>query len=87
MLIRADALVGADFVSPGAETAYLVAYAPGHKTLMAGDRVVMCETPKFDNVLLRITDNTLHSLQNEDGRYAVLVPVRAVKDSAHGFAG
>lgn len=87
MLIRSDAMVGADFVSPGNETAYFVVYAPGHQTLMPGDRVVMAETPGHDNVLLRVTDYTLHALQNNDGRYVILVPQRAVKDSEHGFRG
>jgi len=38
-----------------------------HQTLRDGDVVVMTETPDLTNLFLRLSDMTLHYLQDESG--------------------
>ena len=52
---------------------YRVTYLHDHKTLKTGDVVVMTESPKFDNLLLREPDMTLHFLQDNNGQYVHMV--------------
>ncbi len=40
--------------------------------LQVGDTVVMVETPQFDNLLLRLSDMTLHDLADFNGQYVHL---------------
>ena len=54
---------------------YRVVEAHDHKTLQVGDIVVMLETPKFDNVLLRKVDMTLHVLTDANDQYVRLSPI------------
>lgn len=54
---------------------YAVTFTHGHKNLCVGDVVMLVETPKFNNVLLRLSDNTLHDLQGQSEQYVHLKPI------------
>lgn len=53
---------------------YVVICTHRHLGLKIGDIVVMLETPRprFDNYLLRVSDMTLHSLEDESDQYVHL---------------
>ncbi len=59
-------LISAGQIRPDGNDIYVVEYAQGHKTLNAGDRVVMREDASFNNLFVRISDFTLHTLQSGD---------------------
>lgn len=56
---------------------YVVTWPHGHKHLKGGDVVVMVETPRLDNCLLRESDMTLHHLQGQSDQYIHLAEVKA----------
>ena len=57
---------------PPSAAEYSVEYTHGHKSLKHGDVVVMTESPGFQNLLLRESDRTLHSLTGEHEQYVHL---------------
>ena len=52
---------------------YRIIWPHNHKTLRAGDVVVMTETPRLENMLLREPDMTLHVLQDDSDQYVHMV--------------
>ncbi len=52
---------------------YSVTNPHDHRTLKAGDSVVMVEAPNLDNLLLREPDMTLHRLQDKHDQYVHLI--------------
>lgn len=52
---------------------YRIIWPHNHKTLRAGDVVVMTETPRYENLLLREPDMTLHGLQDDSDQYVHMV--------------
>jgi len=52
---------------PPSTTRYVVVDRRDHQTLRDGDVVVMTETPDLTNLFLRLSDMTLHYLQDESG--------------------
>ncbi len=56
---------------------YVVTWPHEHKSLKAGDVVVMVETPKFDFFLLRESDMTLHGLTGNGDQYVHLAEVES----------
>lgn len=67
-------VVSAYVVAPDPKVTYHVAHAGDHPTLKTGDRVLMTETPKHQNLLLRTDDYSLHGLMNKDEAYVILIP-------------
>lgn len=63
--------ISAGNVSPSTRR-YEVTYPHDHKTLKIGDVVVMAETPKLENVLIRLTDMTLHRICDDSEQYVHL---------------
>jgi len=57
---------------PASDRRYVVTWPHDHKTLKAGDVVVMTETPQVHNLLLRLADMTLHGLTDEHDQYVHL---------------
>lgn len=55
---------------------YRVTGPPEHKTLNAGDVVVMTQTPTLQNMLVRESDLTLHHLTDEYDQNVHLVEVK-----------
>ena len=51
---------------------YVVTHPHDHLTLKSRDVVVMVCTPKFENLLLRIEDMTLHALEGKHEQYVHL---------------
>ena len=51
---------------------YVVTWPHEHNTLKAGDVVVMVVTPQARNLLLRLADMTLHSLEDGYDQYVHL---------------
>lgn len=64
-------LIDAGGVEPGTSE-YVVAWAGNHTTLRVNDLVVMVETPDYENMLLRKSDLTLHSIVDERNQYVIL---------------
>lgn len=54
---------------------YRVTNPHSHKTLKAGDIVVMAEGPRCENVLILEPQMTLHPLQDSNDQYVHLVEV------------
>lgn len=52
---------------------YRVTWPHKHPSLRIGDVVVMTETPRHENLLLRLEDTTLHVLADENGQYVHLI--------------
>lgn len=52
---------------------YRINWPHNHKTLRAGDVVVMTQTPRLENMLLRESDMTLHVLQDDSDQYVHMV--------------
>ena len=71
-LVRRSAWLDAGGIAPSM-TRYRVTWPHEHKTLRAGDVVVMTETPSLENMLLREPDMTLHRLQDDGGQYVHMV--------------
>lgn len=74
-------LKSAGLVGPDSKTLYRVAWAGGHATLKEGDTVVMAETPRLENVFIRIMDWTLHSPASDAGTYILVVPDSTIPKS------
>jgi len=53
-------------------TVYVVVDTHKHRTLALGDRVVMTEDPQYRNLLIRLSDYTLHALEDEYDQYVHL---------------
>lgn len=51
---------------------YTVVCAHAHKTLKEGDEVLMVVTPSYSNLLLRLSDMTLHDLEGGCDQYVHL---------------
>lgn len=64
-------LTHAGVIKPHDGNTYEVADIFGEHTLRVRDRVAMTKTPHYDNVLVRLTDLTLHTLSDDHG-YIVL---------------
>lgn len=56
---------------------YKVSCVHDHKSLEMGDVVVMVETPRLEMFLLRVSDMTLHSLEDSNDQYVHLVEMGA----------
>ena len=70
-LVRSDDLLDAGSVT-ASDIRYVVTIPHNHKTLKSGDVVVMTETPMRHNLLIRISDMTLHRLTDEYDQYVHL---------------
>lgn len=68
----AEAWLDAGTISPSL-VRYRVTWPHAHKTLRAGDVVVMTKSPLYENMLLREPDMTLHRLVDENGQHVHLV--------------
>ena len=53
---------------------YTVTHTHDHKTLKTGDVVVMGETPRMENVLIRVEDMTVHGICGDADQYVHLEP-------------
>jgi hypothetical protein len=73
MWVKLDSMVSAGRVAPDGQTRWVIAFAGDHKTLKAGDVVVMTEGPGFTNLFVRPADLTVHAIQGEFG-YVVVTP-------------
>jgi hypothetical protein len=52
-----------------------VTHTHEHKSLRIGDVVIMRETPRMDNVVIRISDMTIHDIIGQGGQYIHLLPI------------
>jgi hypothetical protein len=52
---------------------YAVAYLHAHETLAVGDIVVVSVNTKSENVLIRLSDMTLHEISDKNEQYVHLV--------------
>ena len=68
---RVGCVVSAGDVKTSSQV-YIVTNRFNHVFLEIGDRVVMCETPEGQMLLLRLEDMTLHFLTDNDSSYAQL---------------
>jgi hypothetical protein len=71
-----ERLISAGDICPG-ENVYSVVFAPGHKTLSFGDRVVMREDSGMTNLFVRINDFTVHDLRMDTGYVLVVKEINA----------
>jgi hypothetical protein len=73
-----DGVHDAGGVASSATKEWMVCFLGDHRTLQYGDRVKMTETPDMaNNLLVRTSDSTVHSLQDEHGQYVLLREVKA----------
>jgi len=70
MMADTSKMISAGNVAPGGIT-YVVVFADDHRTLNAGDEVIMAEHFK-GNLLIRPSDMTVHPCKTEVG-YVVLM--------------
>jgi hypothetical protein len=70
--VRCSAWLDAGSIAPSMKR-YRITWAHDHKTLCVGDVVVMTETPRLENMLLREPDMTLHKLQDDHDQYVHMV--------------
>jgi hypothetical protein len=60
--------ITAGIVTPS-QKVWVITDAHDHKKLKEGDRVIMTETPSFQNLLYRPSDDTLHDLSDDHEQY------------------
>ena len=70
--VACSAWIDAGSVAPSMKR-YRIICPHNHKTPRAGDVVVMTETPRLENMLLREPDMTLHVLQDDSDQYVHMV--------------
>ena len=58
---------------PPSRKRYVITWPHDHATLAAGDIVVLVETPLQQNLLVRISDMTLHCLKDSQEQYVHLI--------------
>lgn len=66
-----ERLISAGNIGAG-EQVYVVVFAPEHKTLNLGDRVVMRQDSTYTNLFIRMHDLTLHNLKTDHGYVLVI---------------
>lgn len=89
LLIDAQKLQTAFRVAPWSGNNYLVAFSPPGLALQVGDEVRMIETPPphRDNVFLRLCDQTVHAISNDQHEYVLVVDVKDIPITGQGRTG
>lgn len=73
MTVETSELISAARIAPDDGQFYRVAVFGDHKTLKVGDVVVMRQTPRNDNVFVRLSDLSVHSISDKLDGYVWVV--------------